>query len=217
MNCIWEIPEKQLDFQCPTSGFSRDNREQRSLCGSERFGLMLEDEWLKIGFKAGSGDALRRIYEKYRDPLLTLAMALLNDRHAAEDVLHDVFVTFSQSANGFGLRGSLKSYLTVCVANRARDRLRAGKRRAAGMGQAPPTESDPPRPDQRILSDERSQHVADALAKVPDEQREVIALHLNGQMTFKHIARVRNLPLSTVRGRYRHGIEKLRLALNGRL
>jgi len=36
---------------------------------------MLEDEWLKLKFKAGSRDALRQIYEKYRDRLLTLALA----------------------------------------------------------------------------------------------------------------------------------------------
>lgn len=40
---------------------------------------MLEDEWLTLWFKAGSTDALRRMREKYRDPLLTPAMALLND------------------------------------------------------------------------------------------------------------------------------------------
>jgi len=41
---------------------------------------MLEDEWLKLKFKAGSRDALRQIYEKYRDRLLTLAMALLAEQ-----------------------------------------------------------------------------------------------------------------------------------------
>jgi hypothetical protein len=58
---------------------------------------MIEDELLKLMFKAGSIDALQRIYEKCRGRLLTLAMALLNDAHAAQDAPYDVFVTFAQA------------------------------------------------------------------------------------------------------------------------
>jgi RNA polymerase sigma-70 factor (ECF subfamily) len=80
-----------------------------------------------------------------------------------------------------------------------------------------PLESDFDPPDGRILSDERSRLVARALARLPDEQREVIALHLNGQLKLREIARLQNVPLTTVRGRYRHGIDRLRSILNGRL
>jgi hypothetical protein len=65
--------------------------------------MMVEDEVLKWKFKCGSRDALRRIYEKYLNRLLTLAMALLNDAGAAEDVVHDVFVSFAESAGDFKL------------------------------------------------------------------------------------------------------------------
>lgn len=178
---------------------------------------MIEDELLKLRFKAGSIDALRRIYEKYRDRLLTLAMALLNDPHAAEDVLHDVFVTFVQSRDRFALRGSLKSYLATCVVNRARDRIRSRKHSSRNLNEEMSIESDAAPPDQRILSDEQSRLIARALARLPEEQREVIALHLNGHLRLHAIAKLQNVPLTTVRGRHRHGIEKLRSILNGRL
>ena len=70
---------------------------------------MLEDELLKLRFKAGRGEALERIYEKYRDFLLTLSMQLLNDAGAAEDVVQDVFVSLARSVETFRLRGSLRS------------------------------------------------------------------------------------------------------------
>jgi RNA polymerase sigma-70 factor (ECF subfamily) len=178
---------------------------------------MLEDEWLKLRFKAGSLDALQRIYEKYRDPLLTLAMALLNDAATAEDVVHDVFVSFAQSGARFRLHGSLRAYLATCVINRVRDRRRARKRQALRLEEETPLESDLDPPDRRLLSDDRSRLVARALAELPDEQRETIALHLNGQLKLREIARLQNVPLTTVRGRYRHGIDKLRSILNGRL
>ena len=82
---------------------------------------MLEDEKLKWQFKCGSPQALARIYEKYVDTLLTLAMGLLNDAAEAEDVVQDVFVSFAKSSNGFTLRGNLRAYLTTAVVNRVRD------------------------------------------------------------------------------------------------
>ncbi len=178
---------------------------------------MIEDELLKLRFKAGSIDALQRIYEKYRDYLLTLAMALLNDAATAEDVVHDVFVSFAQSGSRFRLYGSLRAYLATCVVNRIRDRMRSRKRQGQTLDEQMPLESDFDPPDQRVLSDERSRLVARALARLPDEQREVIALHLNGQLKLREIARLQEVPLTTVRGRYRHGIERLRSILNGRL
>ena len=113
---------------------------------------MIEDEWLKFAFKRGSQDALQRIYEKYRDYLLTSAMALLNDADAAEDVLHDVFVTFSRSAERFSLTGSLKHYLTTCVANRARDKLRSGKYQPDRLDANAAIESGFDGPETRIIA-----------------------------------------------------------------
>ena len=53
-------------------------------------------------------DTLRRIYEKYKPALLSVAAALLNDPAVVEDVLHDVFVAFASQAGRFRLNGSLK-------------------------------------------------------------------------------------------------------------
>ncbi len=85
---------------------------------------MVEDKILVWKFNRGSKDALRRIYEKYKDDLLGLAITLLRDRSFAEDVAHDVFVSFARTVGTFHLSGTLKGYLSTCVANRARDRNR---------------------------------------------------------------------------------------------
>jgi RNA polymerase sigma-70 factor (ECF subfamily) len=178
---------------------------------------MIEDELLKWKFKAGGKDALQRIYEKYRDYLLTLAMALVNDAGLAEDIVHDVFVTFAQSTGKFRLRGSLKGYLATCAVNRCRDQIRARKRQPLSLDEDSPMQSYFGPPDKRMISDEQSRQVAEAMARLPYEQREVIALHLNAAMKLRHIARLQNVPASTIKGRYRYGLEKLRSALNGRL
>jgi len=178
---------------------------------------MIEDEWLKLAFKRGSKDALQRIYVKYRDYLLTSAMALLNDVDAAEDVLHDVLVTFSRSADRFSLRGSLKCYLATCVANRARDHLRAGKHQPDHLDSDDSIEASFDRPDSRIIATEQARIVSAAMAQLPYEQREVVTLHLNAGMTFRQIAKYQNIPVGTAKGRYRYGLQKLRSILNGSL
>ena len=178
---------------------------------------MIEDEWLKFAFKRGSQDALQRIYVKYRDYLLTLAMALVNDAGLAEDIVQDVFVTFAQSSGTFKLRGSLKSYLATCALNRCRDQMRARKRQTLSLDEDTHIPSDFDPPDKRMISNEQSRQVAGAMAQLPYEQREVIALHLNAAMKLRHIARLRNVPASTIKGRYRYGLQKLRSALNGKL
>ena len=178
---------------------------------------MIEDEVLKLRFKAGRAEALKRIYEKYRDSLLTLAMALLNDTSLAEDVVHDVFVSFAQSGTKFRIRGNLGSYLSTCVVNRARDYHRARKRQRRDLHGHAHSAGAAGRPDQRVIADEQSRRMAKTLGWLPYEQREVITLHLNAQLKFREIAKMQNLPLSTVRGRYRHGIERLRSILDGNL
>ncbi|MBN2588715.1 MAG: hypothetical protein JXA96_02545, partial [Sedimentisphaerales bacterium] len=81
----------------------------------------MEDKQLVKKCKRGSKDALRRIYEKYKDYLLILAVGLVNNSSIAEDVVHDVFTNFVRDIEKFRLTGTLKGYLGVCVANRARN------------------------------------------------------------------------------------------------
>jgi len=176
---------------------------------------MIEDELLKWKFKYGSTDALRRIYEKYLNRLLTIAMALLNDAGAAEDVVHDVFVSFAESADNFRLAGSLKSYLTTCVVNQARDRIRSNRREPTRLDGTETAVTGSERPDQVIMSTERAKRLNGALAKLPAEQRDVIVLRLKGEMKFREIARLQGTSINTIQGRYRYGIDKLRSILNG--
>jgi RNA polymerase sigma factor (sigma-70 family) len=176
---------------------------------------MIEDELLKWRFKRGSKEALQRIYEKYLNYLLTLAMALLHNQSEAEDVVHDVFVSFAESAAEFKLMGNLKSYLTICVVNRTRDLIRSSVRESILVNKQESTEADFNRPENLIISTEESKRLNRAIAQIPDQQREVIVLRLKGQMRFREIAKLQGVSVNTIQGRYRYGLEKLRSFLNG--
>ncbi|MCU0914504.1 MAG: sigma-70 family RNA polymerase sigma factor [Planctomycetes bacterium] len=175
----------------------------------------MEDKWLILRLRAGSTEALCRIYEKYESVMLTVAAGLLNDVNGAQDAVHDVFVTLAQSPGRLRLAGSLRSFLTTCVANLARDRLRARRHQSAGPLPAELPTEEQAVPLGRAIQDESLQRLADALVTLPDEQREVIVLHLQGDLTFREIARVQGASINTVQSRYRYGIDKLRSLLNG--
>ena len=177
--------------------------------------LMLEDRLLIWKFNRGNRDVLRRIYEKYKDDLVTLAAALLHDKNAAEDAVHDVFVSFIKSADKFRLTGSLKGYLATCVANNARNINKARQRhQSIALDKPDAIMSDSDRPDASTMFGEELRQSSWSLAQLPYEQREVIILHLYSGMKFKAIAKSQGVSINTVQGRYRYGLDKLRSLLN---
>ncbi len=179
---------------------------------------MLEDKLLILRFKRGSTDALRRIYEKYRLYLLKIAAALLHDVSIAEDVVHDVFIRFAQSADKIQVNGSLKGYLRTCVVNSARNKVRDGQVRSyVELSEAGPIASEQNGSEQWAIIREESMIISKALAAISYEQREVIVLHLHGEMKFREIAKSQGVPIKTIQSRYRYGLEKLRTILNGEI
>jgi RNA polymerase sigma factor (sigma-70 family) len=176
---------------------------------------MVEDKLLILRFKQGSREALRQVYDKYKVEMLKLAVVLLGDVHRAEDIVHDVFVKFAQSADRIRLTGSLRSYLITSVVNRVRndrrDSHRHGETNLEGVSSPSSSERGPL---QWAILSEQLTLLSQALRQLPYEQREVICLRLELDLTFRRIATLQNASLNTVKGRYRYGMEKLRSLLN---
>ena len=176
---------------------------------------MLEDRLLVWKFRHGSKDAFCRIYEKYRDDLLRLAISLLNEADFAEDIVQDVFTLFIQNGQQFQLTGSLKSYLATCVANRARNADRAYQRQHnPGLDTAKQVASSSSRPEKWIIISDEFRRLSNALAKLPYDQRETVLLRAMSGMKFRQIAKSQSVPIKTAQSRYRIGLDKLSSLLN---
>ena len=176
---------------------------------------MIEDKLLIWRIKHGSSEALGRIYKKYKDNLLRLAFALLNDRDAAEDIVHDCFVSIAQSTERLRLSGNFKSYLATCVVNRVRNTNKTRQpREVIGHDKAGIGVSNLKRPEQWIIESEQLRLLNNAMAQLPYQQREVIILHAQGEMKCKAIAELQGVSINTVQSRYRYGLDKLRSILN---
>jgi RNA polymerase sigma factor (sigma-70 family) len=171
-----------------------------------------DDASLLAAAAGGDRRAFERIYLAYKDDLLTLAALMLGDRQAAEDVLHDVFVSLARRIDRLSLNGSLKGYLLTSCANRARDLLR---RRGVRPTPVDVLEIavfvDPANAAE--VAEETARAVA-ALTRLPDEQREVVTLRIHGQFTFREVARLLEIPINTAKSRYRYALSTLRKELD---
>ena len=174
---------------------------------------MSEDKHLLKLLRHGDSDALRRVYEKYRTDLYTVALSLIHDVHAAEDCLQDVFVRLAERAADMHIRRNLKGYLVSSVANRARDRFRSKTKPLDKIGcfgcSAGATD-----PAKVLIDREELARLFDTLRRLPYAQREVFVLHVQAEMKFKDIAELQNVSTKTILSRYRYAIEKLQTLLD---
>jgi RNA polymerase sigma-70 factor, ECF subfamily len=177
---------------------------------------MIGDRLLLWRLRRGDKEALRAIYEKYRGRLMGVATAIVGSGEAAEDVLHDVFVNLAEKVVGLEDIGNLRAYLITCVANKARDRFRR-RHGQVGLEAVGEIASDGPEAGERAARAETAAIIKEAIEKLPQEQREVVMLRLQGEMRFDEIAKLQEASSGTVRARYRYGIEKLRalMKMNG--
>ncbi len=178
---------------------------------------MLEDKLLIRRCKQGNRDAFRRIYEKYESDLRTLAANLIDDKVAAEDVVHDVFISLLQVVDRFALRSSLAGYLKTSIANKSRDYIRKKRSQAVPVDDVWQVQSNNNGPVQLAMQSELSEQLGFAMSRLPYEQKEAVVLYLHGRMKFKTIARLQNVSIKTAHSRYRAGLDRLRAILNSEL
>jgi RNA polymerase sigma-70 factor (ECF subfamily) len=138
--------------------------------------------------------------------------------NAAEDVVQDVFCKMGRTRERLSLTGSLKGYLITCTVNRIRNLHRDRARHAEQpLEKAEACCSVQRSPDQWAMVSEQLECLRAAMGQLPYEQREVLMLRMHSDLTFRQIARIQETSVSTVQGRYRYGIDKLRSLLNGEL
>ena len=160
-------------------------------------------------------EAFEVFYDRHGGVAFSLAYRILGDRTAAEDCIQEAFISIWRSGARFDrTRGSVRSWTLSIVRNRAIDALRskAGKAPKLTFDDDAILES---RPAEELTDDEAMRHetateVRGALSQLPGEQSKVIQLAYFGGFSQSEIAGMLNVPLGTVKGRMRLGLEKIR-------
>ncbi|MDX6634936.1 MAG: hypothetical protein QOF06_1139 [Solirubrobacterales bacterium] len=160
-------------------------------------------------------EAFEVLYDRHGGAAYSLAYRIVGDRAAAEEVTQEAFISVWRSGARFdATRGSVRSWLLSVVRNRAIDflRSRAGKAPKLTFDDDAVLEQRPAqeRTEDEALQRETAAEIQGALGKLPGEQSKVIELAYFGGFSHSEIARILNLPMGTVKGRMRLGLEKIR-------
>ena len=164
--------------------------------------------------------ALSDLYDLYAKLLYSVILAIVKDEKEAEELLQEVFITIWNKSSQFRVKkGNAYSWRVAIARNIAIDRIRSKKfkdHKSLVEGFELPLENIDTSPLDAMIVVERSVIVNDALAKIPNEQKETIMLTYFEGYSQKEIAELLGIPLGTVKTRIRMGMQKLQtLILSG--
>lgn len=166
----------------------------------------------------GRTEALEALYDRYAGTTYSIALRILGDRGAAEEVVQDTFVALWRRAGSYDASyGRVYSWLLRIARNRAIDELRRRKVTGRG-GDRLGLNEDPQGPEEphieAAVSAELRSTVGDALDELPVDQREVVELAYMGGLSQREISERTGLPLGTIKTRTRLALRKLRRLLD---
>ncbi len=158
-------------------------------------------------------DALARLYDLYGGIAYGLTLRMIADPGMAEEVVQEAFFNVWRNAASYSEdRGSVRTWLLSIVHNLGIDKLRRLKSKQRLDSQIEVPEDALQRPDvwNEVEADLERQRISQALLALPREQRTTIELAYFGGYSHSEIANLLRIPLGTVKGRLRLGMEKLR-------
>lgn len=181
---------------------------------------LAKDEELVVRVAGRDERALERLYERYGRAIYSLVLRMLRDPARAEEITQEVYLKLWRRPSSFSIeRGAFATWFLSVAHHRAIDELRSRRMEVYPLddGENPPKELVDDGEDLADIAWLREQRVAirQAIAALPDAQREVIDLAYFAGLTQREIAKRTGEPLGTVKTRIRLAILKLRTLLSG--
>ena len=179
----------------------------------------LADEEIMHLVQEGDPRAFELFYDRHSGPAFSLAYRMVGNRTVAEDVSQEAFLSIWRSKLRYQSdRGSVRTWVLGIVHHRAIDALRRNtvhdKRRASAEGIEERFEARE-RTDVEVARRDEALTVRAAIDELPAEQSKVIELAYFGGFSHSQIADQLEMPIGTVKGRMRLGLDKLRKSLRG--
>lgn len=140
--------------------------------------------------------------------LFRYACYRLGDAQEAEDILQDLFITLRKTPGVGQSTINLKSYIFRSLSNKCNALLQ--KKQQLQIVNIETTEVSEKEENEPTNFEQEFKLINRLLQTIPQEQSEIIRLHIHGEKTFREIAEILQIPEPSVKSRYRYGIEKLR-------
>jgi RNA polymerase sigma-70 factor, ECF subfamily len=161
----------------------------------------------------GTDQAFSALYDQFGQRLYRAALGMLGCRQDAEDAVQEVFVAVFKSRQRLTDVQDIAAYLFSALRHAA-GRCSMRRARSPALSNTAVNEATAASGTDR-QSSPYYERLDRALLALPAEQREVIALKIDGELTFAQIAKVLGVNANTAASRYRYALEKLRISVKG--
>ena len=179
-------------------------------------GLDASDETLMLAYAAGDAAAFEQLYARHRGKLYRYLQRQLRDNAVADELFQDVWQRVIASRSGWKPDAGFATWLYTIAHHRLGDHWRSLKHRPSAPADADERMArvaDPDTPE-RVLSEfERRRQLQLALDDLREEQREVLLLRLEQELTLEEIGDITGVGRETVKSRLRYAMDKLRARL----
>jgi RNA polymerase sigma factor (sigma-70 family) len=163
---------------------------------------------------AGDPSAVEGCLEKYRRLVWSMARQYVGNHADAEDAVQEIFIELWRHAGRFdSSTASETTFITTVARRRLIDRQRRRTRRSEAVPLIADPPADTPSGIDRLATIEQGRHVRELLQQLRPEQRRVLELSFDQEMSQQEIAHAAKLPLGTVKTHARRGLMRLRKLL----
>lgn len=160
-------------------------------------------------FRKGHEDAFNQIYMTLKIPVYTIAYRITYNKELAEDIVQEIFMKLAQNPPPNTVKKP-RAWVFKMTSNLAIDHLRKMKDGVEFTEENLSTIHSTKEFSALQLD------VEQAIRRLNEQERQIVALRLNGEMTFKEIAEILNQPLGTILWRYQKAIKEIRKQIEGR-
>jgi RNA polymerase sigma-70 factor (ECF subfamily) len=175
------------------------------------------DESLLHRFAAGEAEAFDRLYHRHELRVWRYLRRAVPEQATADDLMQDVWFSVAREAGRYRPSARFTTWLFTIAHNRVVDWLRAQRPHASLDDTEAPLAlalTDPrPGPERRADLDEDARRLLEALADLPDEQRETFLLKAEAGLSVEEIASATGTTFETAKSRLRYARERLRAEL----
>ena len=175
-----------------------------------------DDETLMLAYAGGDAAAFEQLYRRHRDRLYRFLLRQLRNPGLADECFQDVWQRVIGARAGWQPDAAFSTWLFRIAHNRLNDHWRAQRHRPAAPSDAEERTArvpDPETPERRLSEFEQRRRLQLALDELPDDQREVVQLRLEQELTLEEIGRITGVGRETVKSRLRYAMDKLRARL----
>jgi RNA polymerase sigma-70 factor (ECF subfamily) len=180
--------------------------------GGRHYSLYADEDLMPL-VEVGDAEAFAALYDRHGRMAYSLAYRIMGEKQEAEDVVQEAFINVWRSAGGYRVgRGSVRTWILSIVHNRGIDQIRSHARRGRMQDkvEASAPKSEPSEAFADTWRNTQQEQVREALNTLPQEQLKVLELAYFSGHTHLEIAESLELPLGTVKGRMRLGLQKIR-------